>query len=85
MILRNTPGEPVGLKIAARASLAAPDVVDRVQSADATEVVAAPATAVSRREVIELLTTCPQVPVSSPSTGRANPKSDVYAVVMFLT
>jgi hypothetical protein len=30
-----------------------------------------------------LFTVSPQVPLSSPVTGSAKPKSDVYAVVMF--
>ena len=80
-----TPGEPVGLIIAARASLDAPSISDSVQSPEVTEAVATPAIAVSRREVILLFTTDPHVPVSSPGTGKANPNSDVYAVVMFLT
>jgi len=32
---------------------------------------------------MELLTVSPHVPDSSPVTGRAKPKSDVYAVAMF--
>jgi hypothetical protein len=74
MILRDTPGEPVGIRIAARASLAAPVVVVNVQLADATEAVAVPATALSIKAVMLVLTVSPQVPVKSPVVGSANPK-----------
>jgi hypothetical protein len=41
-----------------------------------------PATAASRYWVMLSLTVVPHVPDSSPETGRARPKSEVYAVVM---
>jgi hypothetical protein len=37
----------------------------------------------SNNDVMELLTVSPHVPDSSPVAGRARPKRDVYAVVMF--
>ena len=67
--------------IACRAWLAARVVVDSVTSPSVLSVVV-PATAVSSKEVMELLTVSPQVPDSSPVTGRAKPKSDVAAVVI---
>jgi hypothetical protein len=53
-----------------------------VTSASVLKVVV-PATAESNKEVMEALTVSPQVPESSPVTGRARPRSEVYAVVMF--
>ena len=44
--------------------------------------VCVPATAESSNEVMLLFTVSPHVPESSPVTGRAKPKSDVYAVAM---
>ena len=68
--------------IASRAVLADPVVVVSVTSASAVMVVV-PAIAESSSEVMLLLTVSPHVPLSSPVTGRAKPRSDVYAVVMF--
>ncbi len=59
--------------IALRAWLAAPLVVERVTSASAESVVV-PATAESRRPVIESLTTVPHVPDKSPVVGSAKPR-----------
>jgi hypothetical protein len=67
--------------IACRAWFDARVVVLKVVSLSALSVVV-PATAVSSSEVIESLTVSPQVPYSSPSTGRANPKSVVADVVI---
>jgi hypothetical protein len=67
--------------IACRASLDAPVVVDRVMSAS-TVMLVVPATAVSSKEVMAVFTVSPQVPDSSPVTGRARPRREVYAVVM---
>lgn len=44
--------------------------------------VCVPATAESSKEVMLLFTVSPHVPESSPVTGSAKPKSDVYAVAM---
>jgi hypothetical protein len=63
---------------------AAPVVVVRVTSASVLTLVV-PATEVSKREVMLVFTVSPQVPDSSPVTGKARPKSDVYDVAMFLT
>jgi hypothetical protein len=71
-------------RIASRAVLAAPVVVVSVTSASVLRVVV-PAMAESNSEVMELFTVSPHVPLSSPVTGSAKPKSDVYAVVMFKT
>jgi hypothetical protein len=60
--------------------LAARVVVVRVTSASVLSVVV-PATAVSSKEVSEVLTVSPHVPDSSPVTGRARPRRDVAAVV----
>jgi hypothetical protein len=43
--------------------------------------VVVPAIADSTRLVMEVLTTSPHVPDSSPVTGSASPNSEVYAVV----
>jgi hypothetical protein len=83
MFLVTVP-DAVHKRMASRAVFAAPVVVVKVTSASELSVVV-PATDESMREVMELLTTSPQVPDSSPVTGRANPSSDVYAVVMYLT
>jgi len=48
-------------------------VIVNVQSADATETVAVPATALSIKAVMLVLTVSPQVPVKSPVVGSANP------------
>jgi len=61
---------------------AAPVVVVRVTSAS-TLIVVVPAIAESKRFVMELLTTSPHVPDSSPVTGSASPSREVYAVVTF--
>tara|TARA_R110002126_G_scaffold1478_5_gene8690 strand:- start:4520 stop:4738 length:219 start_codon:yes stop_codon:yes gene_type:complete len=68
--------------MACRASLEVSAVVVRIYGLVVDDMVVVPATAESTREVIELLTVSPQVPDSSPWTGRAKPKSDVDAVVM---
>jgi len=60
----------------------APVVVVSVTSWSKVMVVV-PATAESSNLVIQSFTVSPQVPLNSPVTGRAKPKSDVYAVVMF--
>jgi hypothetical protein len=57
-------------------------VVVSVTSASELMVVV-PAMEVSKRAVIEVFTVSPQVPDSSPVTGKAKPNSDVYAVAMF--
>jgi hypothetical protein len=67
--------------IACRAWFDAPVVVVSVMSASVVMLVV-PATAVSSNEVMALFTVSPQVPESSPVTGRANPRRDVYAVAM---
>jgi hypothetical protein len=73
-----TPGLPVGIKIAARAWLVAPDpVVVSVQLPEATEAVADPAIESSTNSVMLSFTTVPHVPDNSPVTGRANPKREV--------
>lgn len=54
-----------------------------VVSVVSAERVVVPAIAESSNEVMLLFTVSPQVPDNSPVTGRARPKSDVYAVVMF--
>ena len=69
-------------KIACRDVLDAPVVVVSVTSASEERVVV-PAIAESSNDVMLLLTVSPHVPLSSPVTGRAKPRSDVYAVVMF--
>jgi hypothetical protein len=68
--------------MASRAVLAAPVVVVSVTSVSVLTLVV-PATAESSKDVMLLFTVSPQVPLNSPVTGRAKPKSDVYAVVMF--
>jgi hypothetical protein len=68
-------------KTACRDVFAAPDVVVKVTSASELNVVV-PAIDESSNEVMLLFTVSPHVPDNSPVTGRANPKSDVYAVVM---
>ena len=83
MMLRVTPGEPVGTRIAHRAWLTTPEpVVVSVQSPEVTEAVAVAAIESSTSSVMLLLTTLPHCPSSSPSTGRANPSRVVYAVVI---
>jgi len=69
-------------RIASLDVLAAPVVVDKVTSASEV-IVVVPAIAESKRFVMELLTTSPHVPDSSPVTGSASPNSEVYAVVTF--
>jgi hypothetical protein len=69
--------------MASRAVFAAPVVVVSVTSASVLKVVV-PAIAESSSEVILLFTVSPHVPLSSPVTGKAKPKSDVYDVVMLL-
>ena len=51
-------------------------MVVSVQSAEVTEAVAVPATALSTNAVIPVLTVSPQVPVKSPVVGSANPSKD---------
>lgn len=68
--------------IACREVLADPVVVVSVTSASEVMVVV-PAIAESNSDVMLLFTVSPHVPDNSPVTGRAKPKSDVYAVVMF--
>jgi hypothetical protein len=63
-------------RIASRAWFAASCVVVSVTSMSVERVVV-PATAESRRDVIELLTVSPQVPVKEPVVGRAKPRSGV--------
>ena len=71
--------------IACRAWLDVPDVVVSVVSAS-TVMLVVPATAVSSSEVMASFTVSPHEPESSPVTGRARPRRDVYAVAMiFLT
>ncbi len=78
MMLRDTPGVPVGIKIAERAWFAAPDpVVVNVQSPAVTPAVADPAMEDSTRAVTLSLTTVPQVLASVPVTGWARPSSVV--------
>jgi hypothetical protein len=62
--------------IAALAWFAASSVVVSVTS-ESTERVVVPAIAVSRRDVIALLTVSPQTPVKEPVVGRAKPRSGV--------
>ena len=69
-------------RTACREVLAAPVVVVSVTSASEL-IVVVPAMEVSKRAVIEVFTVSPQVPDSSPVTGKAKPNSDVYAVAMF--
>jgi hypothetical protein len=80
-MLRVTVPPAVHNRIASREVLAAPVVVVRVTSASELSVVV-PAMAESSKEVMELLTVSPHVPDSSPVTGRARPKREVYAVVI---
>ena len=78
IILRDTPGVPVAIRIAQRAWLGAPEPSSfSVQFPRVTLAVAVPATASSINWVILLFTIGPHVPVSSPGTGRAKPKSVV--------
>jgi hypothetical protein len=65
-----------------REVLAAPVVVVRVTSASEL-IVVVPAIAESSNAVISVLTVSPHVPDSSPVTGRAKPKRDVYAVATY--
>ena len=81
MILRVTVPPAVHRRMASREVLAAPVVVVSVTSASAL-IVVVPETAESNNEVMELFTVSPHVPDSSPVTGRARPKREVYAVVM---
>jgi hypothetical protein len=75
----------VTISAAILASLATPPpVVVSVQLPEVTSFVAAPAIALSRSSVILALTVAPQVPLKSPVAGRAKPKREVYAVVMFI-
>jgi hypothetical protein len=75
IMLLVTPAEPVTLRIAQRASFAAPEpVVERVQFPEVTLAVAVAAMASSTNSVMLSLTVSPQVLESSPVTGRANPK-----------
>ena len=53
-----------------------------IAAIEVTEAVAVAAIESSTSSVMLLLTTLPQVPSSSPSTGRANPSRVVYAVVI---
>ena len=80
--MRKTVLAPEHNKIACRDVLDAPVVVVSVTSASVERVVV-PATAESSNEVMLLLTVSPHVPLNSPVTGRAKPKSDVYDVAMF--
>ena len=69
----------VRLSIAARDSAGAPSATVSVwELVVQVLIVAIPATAVSSREVICSLITFPQLPVSSPCTGKANPNLSVY-------
>jgi hypothetical protein len=68
-------------KMACRDVLDAPVVVVSVTSASEERVVV-PAIAESSNEVMLLFTVSPHVPLNSPVTGRAKPKSDVYAVAI---
>jgi hypothetical protein len=47
-------------------------------------IVVVPAIAVSSKLVMELFTTSPQVPLSSPVTGRPSPRRVVAAVVIII-
>jgi hypothetical protein len=80
-MVRNAVRAPENNRIASRAVLDAPVVVLNVTSKSVLRVVV-PATAESSRDVIELFTISPHVPLSSPVTGRAKPKSGEYAVVI---
>ena len=78
MMLRDTPGVPVGIRMAMRDWLAKPEpVVDNVQFAEVTLAVVKPAMALSTNEVMLSLTTSPHAPSNSPSTGSANPSRGV--------
>ena len=79
--MRSAVRAPEHKRIACRAWLDARVVVVSVTSASVLNVVV-PATAVSSKEVMELLTVSPHVPDSSPVTGRAKPSRDVAAVVI---
>ena len=79
--MRKTVLAPEHNKIACREVFAAPVVVVSVTSASVLKVVV-PAIAESTNEVMLLFTVSPQVPDNSPVTGRAKPKSDVYAVAI---
>ena len=68
--------------MACRDVFAAPVVVVSVTSASEERVVV-PAIDESNNEVMLLLTVSPHVPLNSPVTGRAKPRSDVYDVAMF--
>ena len=81
VMYRVTVPPAVHKMMASRAWLAARVVVVSVTSASALSVVV-PATAASSKLVMELLTVSPQVPESSPCTGRARPSSDVAAVAI---
>jgi len=80
--VRKTVLAPEHNKIACRDVFAAPVVVVSVTSASVLRVVV-PAMAESSNAVISVLTVLPHVPDSSPVTGKAKPKSDVYAVAIF--
>ena len=79
--MRKTVLAPEHNKIACREVFAAPVVVVSVTSASVLKVVV-PAMAESNNAVISVLTVLPHVPDSSPVTGKAKPKSDVYEVDM---
>jgi len=79
--VRKTVLAPEHNKIACRDVFDAPVVVVSVTSASEERVVV-PAIAESSNEVMLLFTVSPHVPLNSPVTGRAKPKSDVYAVAM---
>ena len=81
--MRRTVLAPEHNKIACREVFAAPVVVVSVTSASVLKVVV-PAIAESSSDVMLLFTVSPHVPDNSPVTGKAKPKSDVYAVVMLL-
>lgn len=74
--------DAVHKRMASRAVFAARVVVVKVTSASEL-IVVVPAIAESIKEVMLLFTVSPQVPESSPVTGRARPNSDVAAVAMF--
>jgi hypothetical protein len=74
--------DAVHKRTASRAWLADRVVVVKVMSASEL-IVVVPAIAESIKEVMLLFTVSPQVPESSPVTGRARPNSDVAAVAMF--
>ncbi len=81
-MVRVTVPLAVHRRIACRDVFDAPVVVVSVTSAS-EEMVVVPAIDVSSNEVMLLLTVSPHVPLNSPVTGRAKPRSDVYAVAMF--